>query len=287
MKITPSKTPSYWSFGYIPSGKLRDIFRRWYGFPNLGKRIQAPDILKALNLKKTDRCCDLGCGSGYITIEIAKLCRHAIGIDINPHLDTIIIPSFLKDHLQFIVHDGRRLPIDSSSLDVVLCSEVLMMIREPSDFLREVKRVLKPNGRLVALNGLGHLGIRDSYARNSYWMKFLRIWLGPRLNKSYEEYYSRLQQHFGTAIQPQTQMFYPRLLEREGFEVTEIFYSPSEVCAEYLSWLQLVQFSRTGRGVTKFNYLRFLIATLLDKVGGRGNPAGQIVCARMIDSGSK
>lgn len=286
MKITPSRKPSYWSFGYIPTGRVRDIFRRWYGFPNLGKRIQAPDIVKALNLKETDSCCDFGCGSGYITIELAKLCNHAIGIDVNPNLRTISIPEFLKDHLQFIVDDGRHLPISSCSIDVVLCSEVLMMIPEPSDFLGEVKRILKPNGRIVVVNGLGHYGVRDSYVQNSYWMKFLGIWLGPRLYKSYEEYYSKLQQHFGTAIQPQTQMFYPRLLESEGFEVTEIFYSPSEVCAKYLSWLQLVQFSRTGRGVTKFNYLRFLLATLLDKVGGRGNPAGQIVCARMIGKGS-
>jgi ubiquinone/menaquinone biosynthesis C-methylase UbiE len=286
MMIEPSHKPSYWSFGYIPIGKIRDIFRRYYGYPNLVKRIQAPDIISSLNLKETDYCCDLGCGSGFITIELAKLCRHATGIDINPELTEISIPDSLKERLQFLVQDGRNLPVRSNSLDVVLCSEVLMMIQEPSQFLREVRRVLKPNGRLVAVNGLGHTSIRDSFASNSYWMRFLRIWLGSRLNKSYEEYYSKLQQHFGTAIQPQTQMYYPRLLEREGFEVTEIFYSPSEVCARYLSWLQLVQFSRTGLGVTKFSYLRFLVATLLDKVGGRGNPAGQIICAKVIDSGS-
>lgn len=45
--------------------------------------------------------------------------------------------------------DGRRLPVADASVDSVLCSQVLEHVFEPDAFLEEIRRVLRPDGRLL------------------------------------------------------------------------------------------------------------------------------------------
>jgi SAM-dependent methyltransferase len=44
---------------------------------------------------------------------------------------------------------GVRLPVDNSSLDAVVCTQVLCSVACPEDSLQEVLRVLKPGGRFA------------------------------------------------------------------------------------------------------------------------------------------
>jgi SAM-dependent methyltransferase len=46
-------------------------------------------------------------------------------------------------------YTGKQFPLDSSSFDVVLCNQVLEHVFNPEEFLDEVNRVLKPNGKLI------------------------------------------------------------------------------------------------------------------------------------------
>ena len=48
-----------------------------------------------------------------------------------------------------IFFDGYALPFADSSVDCILCSQVLEHVFEPIMFLRELHRVLKPAGRLM------------------------------------------------------------------------------------------------------------------------------------------
>lgn len=48
-----------------------------------------------------------------------------------------------------IVGDARLLPVADSSIDIVLCTQVLEHIPEPVPVLQEILRVLAPGGRLI------------------------------------------------------------------------------------------------------------------------------------------
>ncbi|MFZ6772579.1 class I SAM-dependent methyltransferase [Undibacterium sp. SXout7W] len=58
-----------------------------------------------------------------------------------------------------IVHDFTELPFDSHSVDLVVLPHVLEFAKEPHQILREVERILIPEGRLIV----------SGFNRNSLW----------------------------------------------------------------------------------------------------------------------
>lgn len=279
--INPSRKVSYFSFGYIPDNRfLRDVFFRLTGYPNLIKRLQARDILESLALKSSDKVIDFGCGIGYITVELAKQAKEAIGIDINPDIAKNIIPENLKNKLRYQVIDGRTLDFPDNHFDVALCSEVLMMIPDPNQFLNEVKRILKPGGKLVVVNGLGHPAIEKAYANNSFILKVAKKLYPSRFPENYNAYVSSLRGVFETAFEFPTSNYYLELLKNNSFNVHNEFRSPGKISGNLSSWNQYFLFLRTGRGiVTNFIFAKYLLFSFLDLFSKRFYEGGQIIVA--------
>ena len=50
---------------------------------------------------------------------------------------------------EIIYYDGKIIPFDASSFDIVLCVEVLEHVEDPVAFVNEIVRVLKSKGRLI------------------------------------------------------------------------------------------------------------------------------------------
>ena len=78
--------------------------------------------------------------------------------------DTIIANSPRKIAL---LHDFAELPFDSQSIDLVVLPHVLEFAREPHQVLREVERVLIPEGRLIicGFNATSLWGARQAIGR--------------------------------------------------------------------------------------------------------------------------
>lgn len=97
------------------------------------------------------RILDLGCGDGMnasFFLKYFKGCEYH-GIDVSE--DSIIQSKKYKtDHTSFQVYDGKYIPFDDYTFDIILISCVLHHV--PHDqhhaLLCECKRVLKQNGRL-------------------------------------------------------------------------------------------------------------------------------------------
>lgn len=88
---------------------------------------------------------DIGCGSGSYTALLAERgCRPAIGIDLALRQPLERVPGNT-----FGIASSDRLPFPSRQLDGVLLNEVLEHVANQDATLREVRRVLKPSGRLV------------------------------------------------------------------------------------------------------------------------------------------
>jgi SAM-dependent methyltransferase len=95
---------------------------------------------------------DWGCGHGQITDLLRKDAVDVTAFDWSPKaaLDGEIVP--LKDYPDIEAHhssDPVRLPFPDHSFQYVLSCGVLEHVQRPDDSLEEVRRVLRPAGRLL------------------------------------------------------------------------------------------------------------------------------------------
>lgn len=91
---------------------------------------------------------DCGCGPGGILREIDPAHHQLVGVDINSNS----IAKALKNCnsiVTLIQADIEHLPFDDNSFDIAYCSGVLSYLKEDSTAVKEICRVVKPNGKVI------------------------------------------------------------------------------------------------------------------------------------------
>ena len=93
---------------------------------------------------------DVGSGEGYGAALLARVARGVIGIDIAYEAIAHARKTYGElPNLRFGVGDAERLPVESESIDVVTCFEVIEHVPHPMQLLDEVRRVLRPDGVFI------------------------------------------------------------------------------------------------------------------------------------------
>lgn len=102
------------------------------------------------------RVLDVGCGTGVLTRKLAGLPNVASVTGVDPAPTLLAKARDLARHLSgvsFTEADGRALPFDSGSFDVVLFDSTVSHVPEPERALAEAFRVLRPAGWLALFDG--------------------------------------------------------------------------------------------------------------------------------------
>ncbi|MEM2506690.1 MAG: class I SAM-dependent methyltransferase [Nitrososphaeria archaeon] len=89
---------------------------------------------------------DVGCGDGTYLFLLRRDYDLLIGLDIslqNLKMAKKKMKNMDSEVIEFILADARYIPFVSSSIDVVLCSEVLEHIAAPEEVLNELFRVFR------------------------------------------------------------------------------------------------------------------------------------------------
>ena len=112
---------------------------------------------KNLNLSNDEFLLDMGCGEGRHSIgAYIETQANILGLDLSMK-DLKIAQNRLNDFdtssiksvCQFGEADIVSIPLLDSSLDAVICSEVLEHVNSPQESIKELIRVLKPGGVLA------------------------------------------------------------------------------------------------------------------------------------------
>jgi ubiquinone/menaquinone biosynthesis C-methylase UbiE len=109
-----------------------------------------------LGLKEGDVVLDAGCGLGFDAIRMAAMVGRTgqvVGVDLSERFIAIAGAKAKSTGLpvSFRTGDLRNLPFPDASFDAVRIQTTLQLIDNPGQVLDELIRVLRPGGRLVAI----------------------------------------------------------------------------------------------------------------------------------------
>ena len=101
---------------------------------------------------------ELATGTGLIAANIANSVHSIVATDFSPKMIGTAKKKNLPANVHFSVEDATTLSFDDKSFDAVVISNALHIMPDPELVLENIKRVLKPNGLLIAPNySHGHL----------------------------------------------------------------------------------------------------------------------------------
>jgi ubiquinone/menaquinone biosynthesis C-methylase UbiE len=116
---------------------------------------------------------DIGCGTGFLSLELAARGHRVTGIDLAP---AMLEKARLKAveagfDIRFQDGDAEQAPFAGASFDLVVSRHVLWTLPHPEAAIEDWIRVLRPGGRLVVIDGAQYdvaaAPPRQENARNS------------------------------------------------------------------------------------------------------------------------
>jgi ubiquinone/menaquinone biosynthesis C-methylase UbiE len=127
------------------------------------------DALAAANARAGEHVIDVGCGMGGTTADLARAVGptgHVLGADISePLIDSA--RSHRVDNATFVIGDATTYPFKEAAYDLVFSRFGVMFFGDPVAAFKNLRRALKPTGRLVFLawrtpqeNPWGHVPLR-------------------------------------------------------------------------------------------------------------------------------
>jgi ubiquinone/menaquinone biosynthesis C-methylase UbiE len=112
---------------------------------------------------------DAGCGTGFLSFELAARGHHVTGVDFAP---AMLAEAGRKAtergvSVRFEEADAERLPFTSGCFDLVISRHVLWTLPHPEAAIEEWIRVLRPGGRLVVVDSQLDAGAAPPSAENA------------------------------------------------------------------------------------------------------------------------
>jgi SAM-dependent methyltransferase len=121
-------------------------------------QLKAERYITMLAAQPGERILDVGCGGGWLSRRVAPLVQPAgqvLAVDTASAAIAIAVnhsAEFASSVLRFECADVSALPFAKNEFDAALCVSMLGFCEDPAQALTEIRRVLRPGGRLVVAN---------------------------------------------------------------------------------------------------------------------------------------
>jgi SAM-dependent methyltransferase len=127
--------PPYWHAWFTQQAAWTQSTRRW--------------LYREARLAQASDALEVGCGTGVIAEELAQIGpTHVVGLDIDPAMLTFTTRQ--ESRVTYVQGDAHALPFPDESFDAVVCHYLLMWLADPVPGVREMARVVRPDGYVLA-----------------------------------------------------------------------------------------------------------------------------------------
>jgi ubiquinone/menaquinone biosynthesis C-methylase UbiE len=113
------------------------------------------ETLMKIGLSENHVVCDIGAGTGVFTIPAAKMTKNKVyALDINEDMLDFIAEKADSEELgnvECIKVADTRFALGDDTIDIALAVTVLHEVSDKRAFLGEIKRILKPDGKIVLI----------------------------------------------------------------------------------------------------------------------------------------
>ena len=108
---------------------------------------------------------ELACGSGQLSFNLSKYAKNWIGTDFSEQMILEARKRGENENLTFEVADATSLSFSDGEFNCVVIANALHIMPEPDEAMREIYRVLKPNGILSAPTFLWKEGTQSKFKK--------------------------------------------------------------------------------------------------------------------------
>ena len=102
--------------------------------------------------EKGSKVLDIGCGPGFLAIDLGRKGYVGIGMDISEKMLSIANKQVSESDIKgwnFLLGDAERTNLEDASFDCAIASGVIEYMAEDVKMLKEMNRILKPDGHLI------------------------------------------------------------------------------------------------------------------------------------------
>jgi len=113
------------------------------------------EILNAVEIKSHIVAADLGCGSGYFTVPLARKVKKVYGIDIQKEMLNFLKNKIIRLRIKNIVprlSKPNEIPLEKESIDLLVSVNTLHEFDDKQKIIKEMARVVKKNGKVLIVD---------------------------------------------------------------------------------------------------------------------------------------
>ena len=173
---------SYGNYALNAYAEIRiETYGEDYGQTSWVTTAESHEIPELLQLSSNSSVLEIGCGSGGYAVHLAKCigCQ-VMGLDINAegvrNAKALAEKDKLDGRVKFELCDvSQRLPFEDNVFDAIYSNDVLCHLPRRGQLLSDLRRVLKPGGRLLFSDALiigGLISHEEIATRSSIGMYF-------------------------------------------------------------------------------------------------------------------
>jgi excisionase family DNA binding protein len=160
--------------------QVKDYFDQIAPQYNEQRRIVYGDALREIifsqiKIEKEDTVADIGAGTGYLTLELAKKAAQVFAVDNSSQMLSIAREEAGKagiTNIRFLEGNAEKLPLEPGTVDLVYANMLLHHVNDPLQVFKEMYRILKPGGMVMVTDIVEHEHTWLRQEKSDLWLGF-------------------------------------------------------------------------------------------------------------------